>query len=370
MSNSIRDYLFNKLFFPKVVTIDKPGIIYTVYDRKFGRPAAKRRIIYFFEDILVNLQLETVKVLGKERTSELWYKIGKEVGIGYLLQANIKKVPSFLLRSIIDYIFSSFRSAGMSVAEEINFCSEESSLVLKGRENMVCRKSKIPNFSEGIVSGIFGSIVGKNTEAEAICNECPYKCKIITNPKIKKEFTYRYKKLKLPEQYNKINFPQEMDLPKNIKSLSDLLNFKKISLDKLEKFCFKKQTILPCEAVLIDIAVTNYQEINKLELFKKSIVDGAKKIAEVILKDKYSIKEKIGALTSMLGGFGWGIPYFKRGRNKIYFEFLYPPYSISGYLYQAFVVNGYLNHIFDKKLELYDIKVKIKPYTISMIYGI
>ena len=61
--NDIRDYLFNKLFFPKVVVIDKPGIIYNTVANKLSGKETKKRIVWYFEDVIVNLQLETIKKL-------------------------------------------------------------------------------------------------------------------------------------------------------------------------------------------------------------------------------------------------------------------------------------------------------------------
>ena len=95
MVKNIQKYLFNKLFFPKVVIIDKPGIIINKTIGKFGKEGTKTRVIYIFEDIYSELQLETIKDLGKDKTDLLWYKIGKDVIIRYFFLAKMKKIYPF-----------------------------------------------------------------------------------------------------------------------------------------------------------------------------------------------------------------------------------------------------------------------------------
>lgn len=184
--SSIKDYLFNKLFFPKVVKIDKPGIIYTISDRKFGNPGARKRIIWHFEDIVVNLILETVKELGKKKTQELWYKIGKDVGTRYLLLAKIKPLPLFILNHVIVYIFQSLKAGGFSLAEDIKYNSKKRSLVLRGNNNIICRKTKICT-AEGIISALFSFLNKENIEAEAKCENCPNGCLVVANKNIKEK---------------------------------------------------------------------------------------------------------------------------------------------------------------------------------------
>ncbi len=107
MVQDIKRYLFDKLFFPKVAIIDRPGIIINKTISRFGKEGVKTRVIYNFEDIAVNLYLETVKKLGKKKTDNLWYKIGKESGIRYFLFAKNKKIPPVLLLPIIEHTFNS-----------------------------------------------------------------------------------------------------------------------------------------------------------------------------------------------------------------------------------------------------------------------
>ena len=64
---NIKDYILAKLFFPRLVIIDKPGIIISEAARKYGHVSSRKRIVFHFEDIIINLQLETMKVCIKLR---------------------------------------------------------------------------------------------------------------------------------------------------------------------------------------------------------------------------------------------------------------------------------------------------------------
>ena len=67
---NVKNYVFDKLFFPKVVTINNPGVILTKIVRKYGRESSRIRPTYIFEDILVQVQLDTIR--SEER------RVGKE----------------------------------------------------------------------------------------------------------------------------------------------------------------------------------------------------------------------------------------------------------------------------------------------------
>jgi len=190
---TIRDYLFNKLFFPKVVRINRPGIIYNYVNTRFGGLGAKKRTIWHFEDIVVNLQLETIKELGEEKTQELFYKIGKDVATSYMLLSKTKKTASLFLPSIINYIFKTMVVGGFSVAEDIKYDHKKKSLILKGSNNMVCRKSRISSTTSGLVSGFISFLVEENIEAKAKCQKCPESCFIVANKNIKENYLVNLK---------------------------------------------------------------------------------------------------------------------------------------------------------------------------------
>ena len=70
----------------------------------------------------------------------------------------------------------------------------------------------------------------------------------------------------------------------------------------------------------------------------------------------------------MLCAFGWGIPYLRKVDNNLVFEIVHPPISKYGFLYQALVINGYLNYIFNVKFKIKNIKQTANPLKISIYY--
>ena len=91
-----------------------------------------------------------------------------------------------------------------------------------------------------------------------------------------------------------------------------------------------------------------YRDNGEQKIFKEGILIGTKKLAKSILENSMTKKEKINFIMNMLSGFGWGIPFYKNIKGKITFAFIYPPISRHGFLYEATVLNGYLNYIFNK----------------------
>jgi len=111
-----KHYMFFNLFLPKVITIDKPGVIYNFVNKKFGGVSAKRRALFYFEDIFVDIQKETIYFLGKKKATEIWYKIGKDSGTRYTLFGKSKRIPNFLLPNIVNYILTSLLNGGLGAA--------------------------------------------------------------------------------------------------------------------------------------------------------------------------------------------------------------------------------------------------------------
>jgi len=356
MVKDVRKYLFDKLFFPKVAIIDRPGIIINKTVSKFGKEGVKTRVIYHFEDIPVNLYLETVKKLGKEKTDDLWYKIGKDIAVRYLLFAKIKKIPKALLPLVIEHMFNTINSTGFTFGEKVNYNLKGKSLITHGKDCVICRKTKSGYFPAGIASGVLSFLLRENIEAEPHCNDCPKNCKIIASLKITKKYIPNIEELKPLRDYNKLNFPQNYKTSSEFKSFTDLLKFKKIQIGKKKGvFYFQDNVIIPSEVGLAKMNLKNYSEINELNLFKKIIIKTSEKIAENILQNEKSIEEKIKAINIMLSAFGWGLPYHKRIGNKIIYKFKFPPTTRYGPLFRALILNGYLNNIYNKKFNIKNI---------------
>lgn len=359
MTNNIKDYIFNKLFFPKVVTIDKPGIIYNIFSRKFGGRQTKRVVLYF-EDIIANLQLETVEVLGKQSTNDLWYKIGKDVGARYMLLGKSKKPPSYLLPIIIDYLLTGFSSTGFSITQKQKFNHKKRLLILKGYNNIICRKSEISDYFAGAISGLLSNLYGKNIEAEmrGCCNSNK-SCKIVMSPNIKTKYIPDINEIKPSKSYNQLNFSykERKYLFKKTSSYSDLIKFKKIMLEPTMNF--QNKTISVIEIGCLELIQYNYKKIGQEKLFIKGVTKGAEKLANELF---IGIDNKFKFIESMISGFGFGIPYYKKSKKEIEFNFIHAPITKFGFWYQVYVLNGFLNHYFDCKVHFKKIDIN-KDYS-------
>jgi hypothetical protein len=349
--------------------IDRPGIIYNVISKRYGRGNSKKRIVFHFEDIIANLQLETIKELGKEKTEELWYKIGKDVGTRYMLLSKAKKPPSFLMPTIIDYMFSSLRGGGLSSAKKVFFNNKSKSLVLTGKNNNHCRKSKEHSLFTGGISAILSCLLGTNVEAEAKCGKCPDNCKILVNKEIPFRYKPNIKSLKPSKNYNALNFPK-IDPTKEAHSFKDLIKFGKIQLDKDGKFHLKGKTILPNEVGAYGIVIKRYIDINKEAFIKKVIIKEAEKLLSEMLRKEKTEKDKINFIKTILCAFGLGIPHYMKKNNKILFNFNYVPLSKYGFLYHTLVLNGYLNSIFKKRFKIEKTEIKNTLPSISITYSL
>lgn len=95
VKKGIRDYVVDNLIFPKALIIDQPGLVYSLLAKGYWGKKEKRRVVFIFEELISFLQLETIKKIGLENSSLLWYRIGKDIAFRYLLLADIKKFLLF-----------------------------------------------------------------------------------------------------------------------------------------------------------------------------------------------------------------------------------------------------------------------------------
>ena len=151
-------------------------------------------------------------------------------------------------------------------------------------------------------------------------------------------------------------------------SFSELIKFKKIKLKEQGKLYFMGKLILPTTTEFLNIVAIHYLEINEKKILKKGVINGAERLASDILKYHKTRQDKIKAIKNMLCAFGWGIPYLRKVDNNLFFDIIHPPISKYGFLYQALVINGYLNHIFNAKLKIKNIKQTTGPLKISIHY--
>ncbi len=352
---NIRDYTYIQLYFPKVVVIDKPGIIINKTVSKFGKEGIRTRVIYHFEDLSVNLYLDTVKKIGKEKAGDLWYRIGKDCGKSYFLFMKKIDISEKLLPLVIKHIFNTLSSSGVTFGESVYYSFMEKSFLATGKNCATCRRVGNGSIVAGITSGILSSLLNENIEAEPKCENCPNNCKIIANPNIKEKYIPNIEELKPIENYGKLNFPDDIDSfeSSKFKSFSDLFKFKKVWMDeKYNLFCFQGKIIVPSEIGLTETILYNYSKIGRINLAKESIIKTSENIAADILKGKQNIKDKIGYINIILAAFGWGLPYHKKIGNKVVYEFKYPPITKYKPLFRAFVLNGYLNNLYNQEFKI------------------
>lgn len=366
---SIWDYWISKLLFPKTFLIDKPGIIISKISSKYGNKENKRRMVFFFEETLSYLQKETLKKIGKERTEDLWYKIGKDFGVRYLFLSEAKKPPRFLLPNIINYIFDGFKNSGFSIAETIKFNSKTESLILEGKDNAICRKSNIGGYSAGIISAFLSFLCGKNIEAKTECVSCPSFCKLIANPHLKKKHIPDLSKLKIQKDYLKLNFTFKKVDKIGLYSFSDFVKFKKIKFDESGKIFLEKEVILPVEMGFFELISKYYNELNLKNLFEQSIIKTHENISRENLKDFTIGSNKINFSKNILSILGWGILNIKKEKENIGVILKFPPWTGMGYSYLPLMINGFLNDLFNKKFAIKKIWYKKENFSLYIQYN-
>jgi len=360
-----KDFFINKIIFPNVLITDRPGVIISKTLGIFGN--RKRRMIYDFEDIFASLQRETLAELGNGRASDLFYKIGKDVGTQYSFFFSKQKIPTLFLQSFINYTFSRLASVGMSFAKFISFDPKNISLVLEGEENIICRQTGNASMFAGLVSGVLSSLCGENIEAEAKCIDCSKKCRIEANRDISVKYLPSLKEIAPLKNYDSLNFPSKINLPSKLPALNDFYNFKKI-IHKDTKFYFKGRVLFFSEANMPGIVAKNYEDNKKL--FENATIKSAESLALDLFRETGKTKNKLNYLQGLLSAFGWGVPYYyKRESNQVIFKFLYSPINRYGSLYQALELNGFLNAIFNKKFRIKSLETKYNPVVTEITYS-
>lgn len=389
----LRRYTLEKLFFPKVAVIDRPGIIINKTSSRFGNSRTQTRVIFHFEDIPVKLYLETVKKIGKEKSDLLWYKIGKDGMIRYILFLKKKNIPGYFISFVLRHIFDTFCSAGMTYCKSIKINNKKKSLITFGENCLICRKTKSGALVAGNISALLSFLYKENIEAKALCCNCPNNCKILASPDIKQAYIPNIEDLEPEKNYSLINFPVYKKYP-GFLSFKDLFRFKKINIDSNGIFYFKNKVIFPSEVGLNGVIVDNYSKINELDLLKKAIIKTSEEICEEITKDEKTLKNKIKIIEAVISSFGWGLPFFEFGdlskkadsdiyvgesnsqlfrssspkpyktegfgENKIKINLVYSPKSKNS-LFISHTINGFMNKLFNKsyKMKISEDKIEL-----------
>ncbi|NPE26664.1 hypothetical protein HNV12_01515 [Methanococcoides sp. SA1] len=350
----IRKHILENLFFPKKVVIDRPGVIINQIARRYSKIRVRHRIIFFFEDIVARVQLKTLEEIGAEKTNELWYKIGKDFGVRYLLLANAKRPPVFLTDDVLNYMLAGFRSGGFSVAENIFHDEKNKSLILEGGNNLFCRKSGIGACSSGLISAIFSFLHGENIEG--LMTDCsPDYSKIVLNPKWNSTYVPNISDIEPAKDYEKKNFSIASGSSK-LASFREFVNFKKIKIDSFGKFNLMGKSVVPMECGFLGLMMRHYDDIGLGDFLRKLIIDFSREIAKDILNDIETYADKIKFVKNMFSALGWGILHIRKKEKCIFVDLLCPPVTRFNFTGSDLVLNGFLDVIFDKKVGIVDTK--------------
>jgi hypothetical protein len=296
----------------------------------------------------------------------MYYQIGKDIGIRYMLLSKSKKIPALLIKPTINYLSEVFKSAGLSVAENVRF-HNINYFTLKGKNNIICRISKESSVFSGLISGVVSSLTNTNIEASSDCKDCPNHCCIIVNNQFKEKYIPNIEELIPSRNYDLLNFPKKIISSENRKSFSDFLKFKKVIITDVGKFSFNNLNIIPLEIGWTGLLYHHYSKIGHLDIFEESIVNSSKKISKIIFSNCKNTESLI-ILENLLCAFGWGIPYVKKIENKIIFKFLYPPQSKYGFTYHALVLKGFMEYIFNRKFIIEKTNTKKTPPIIEITF--
>jgi len=358
----IKDFINRKLFFPKTLTIDKPGIFISKTSRKYGSTHSQKRIIHFYEDSFSNLQKAATNKIG-DKAKKLFYKLGKEQVSRYLLLSKAKKPPRIMLPTVVEYILNVWQSSGVSLAEDFTFNKSTGELHLRGSDNIFCRKSKMPEYFAGAMDATMNFLTQKKVRIKIMCAKCPDKCSIVATP-TRQQFVIYSKDLKPSPQYDLNNFPRYIFGTRGFSSFRDFLKFRKIDLGSNKKLVFNKHVIVPAEIGWLNMTAQHFERQGLSDVFRDSLKHSCKKIFRDIKTD---IKDE-KSLLAMLAAFGHGIPTIANKNNQTTIRFVHAPFSNYGHEYQAIEISGYLSVLYGRDINLIDIKTKKNPYTAEFVY--
>ena len=366
---NIKNYLLNKLFFPKVAVIDQPGIIYNVLSRRYGHVSSKKRIVFLFEDMFAEIQKEAIAQLGKEKASELFYKIGKDFGVSFMLLGKAKKVPSFVLPEVMEFIADNFRGGGFSIAENIDVDIKQNIITFSGKNNVICRKTADPSFFAGGAAGILSLLLGKNVEAVSKCCNCPNECKVIAKADLPSKYIPDVNKLMPDKNYGQLNFPKDVESMDHLASFGKFMRFKKIKISVSGKFQLNGFAIFPAPFQITCLIMKHFEEIGRRDILNEALFRSSDKILDTLSKEFPEVKDKIKIITSLILALGWGIPDCQKKGEIIKFYIRYPPFNKSGFHYQALQLNAFLSSVFKKKLKLVELKSQENPPLLKLTYS-
>ena len=239
---------------------------------------------------------------------------------------------------------------------------------LEGKDNILCRISKINGYFEGSINSLMNLLTGKDIYIKSDCKNCPNYCKIIAHQNSKTKNITNSSHLLPHSQYNKLNF-QQINFKRGEDSFRNFLKFEKIKLENTGKLLFKNKTIIPIEIGCLHIIYQHYHKTNNENLFKENVIKGAEQIADYLFNSP-STDKKIKLMHSMITAFGWGISHHTKNKKNIHLNLINFPFSKYPPFYQIFVINGYLNNIFKRKFIFKEFKENLNPYSLKLKYSL
>ncbi|MBU0758208.1 MAG: hypothetical protein KKF44_09125 [Nanoarchaeota archaeon] len=354
---NIRITIFKKLFFPKTVLIDSPGLITSKTNKRFSSKEKHKRIIFDFEDVIADLYNDTVRAFGHKKTEELWYKVGKDVGTAYMSFSGKLNIPAFLIPTTLNIIFDILKTSGASGFDEIKYNAKTRNLILSGSDNGYCRKTQSSSMAAGLVSGILSYLLKQNIEAEGKCKDCPKQCLIIAKPKIKPTYVSNTKKLRTILEYNKVNPAPVKKQLTNSNSFSDLLKFKKIHISDRGKVSYLGNIIIPTSPEFIEIISYNYDSFSCKEILGDSVKNATFRLASKVFLQKEKVK-KFCELQSLFSALGFGHILMRKAGKFTYLDLLGQPFNKYGYYFLSNYLEGFLEFIYEKNFQLKKIRNK------------
>lgn len=337
----MRRFILDKLFFPKVAIIDRPGIIISNSSVWYSSKTRPKRMVYVFEDNLVRLMLKTRKRVGDEKCNEFLYRIGKKHVAHYISISGAARPPKFLVRSVLEHIMNAFISAGAHAAKKFQYDAKKPRLVLYGSNNLICQHTGSAAYLAGGTSMLMSFLHGRNIEAIAACTSCPGNCLIISDG----SFPYRCQ-MSIPEYDDKYsrNFSKE-NTSAGHPSFGSLLKFKKVVIDESGSYHIGKHVIAPFEVGWLESFSSDYEKEGLLETFQDSISESSRDIGRDLFRGNLS-----GACNT-LAAFGWGFPQVL-SRKKLEIFISNPPESMHGNRYLLAMLQGLVSGATGRSLKV------------------
>ncbi|MDA3836522.1 MAG: hypothetical protein PF542_02775 [Nanoarchaeota archaeon] len=339
----VKKFVMKKLFFSKILDVDSPGIIYNKVNSKYSNfKTSKKRIVFYFEDLFSGLQDSTIEKLGYEKSHDLWYKIGKDLGLSYVSFPPIKEITKKKIPEVIDYFFQFFVGGGCTAAASVEHL-EFGGVRLIGKDNVICRRNGFSSFIAGVCAGILTFMHKKNFDSDVYCKNCPYGCNIVCLPNDSRE----YVDVVMDIQAFPLRKLSSSPFFKKSFNLKDFLSFNKLKISFTGKWEFYERVIIPSPHYILDLVYKNYALFSAVDVFKESLVLNSENFFKNFISDIKNVN--LSFISNIFSSLGWGMLEAKKVEGKVAFDIINPATNEDGFYYLIYVLNGFLNSFYGKK---------------------